>query len=45
MSRYEYMKIAMEFFPNEIICQYNLRDLASNSWVYMEICKGMPGLK
>ena len=45
MSRYEYMKIALDIVPNKIIHQYNLRALASNIWVYMEIRRGMPGLK
>ena len=45
MSRYEYMKIALDIVSDEIIRQYNLCDLASNGWVYMEIRKGMPGLK
>ena len=29
----------------EVVQQYNLHDVASNSWVYMEIRKGVPGLK
>ena len=45
MSRYEYMKIDLDIVPDEIIRQYNLRTLASNGWVYMEIRKVMPGLK
>ena len=46
MSRYEYMKLALDLFPYKIIEQYNLRSLVCpNSWIYMEICKGMPGLK
>jgi hypothetical protein len=28
-----------------IIDQYALRDLAEDGWVYVEIQKGMPGLK
>ena len=30
---------------DKIIRQYNLCALASNGWFYMEICKGMSGLK
>ena len=45
MGRYEYMKISLEILPEEIIAQYNLLQLASNGWVYLETCKGVPGLK
>ena len=46
MSRYNYMKLALDFFPDEIIEQYDLCSLVCpNGWIYMEICKGIPGLK
>ena len=46
MARYNYMKLALDFFPDEIIEQYDLRILVcTNDWIYMEIRKGMPGLK
>ena len=45
MGRYEYMNIILSILPEEIIAQYNLLQLASNGWVYLDICKGMPGLK
>ena len=45
MSRYEYMKTALDIVPKKIICQYNICALASNGLVYMEICKVIPGLK
>ena len=45
MRRYEYMKISLAIFPDEIIAQYNLLQLASNGWLYLDIRKGMPGLK
>ena len=45
MARYEYMKIALDLLLDEIIRQYGLADIASNGWIYMEIRKGMPGLK
>ena len=45
MERYEYMKISLDILPEEIITQYNLCQLASNGWVYLEIRKGMSGLK
>ena len=45
LQRYEYVRMDLADIPNEIVSQYNLRDLATNGWVYMEIRKGMPGLK
>ena len=45
MGRYDYMKISLAILPEETIAQYNLLQLASNRWLYLEICKGMPGLK
>ena len=46
MSRYEYMKLSLDFFPEKIIEQYDLRSLVCpNGWIYMEIRKRMPGLK
>ena len=45
MERYEYMKISLAILPEEMIAQYNLPQLASNGWVYLEIRKGMPVLK
>ena len=45
MALYEFMKLALACIPEEIIDQYNLRALSSNGWVYLDIRKGMPGLK
>ena len=45
MVRYEYMKLALACIPDEIINQYNLRALISDGWVYLDIRKGVPGLK
>ena len=45
MARYEYMRISMDLIPDEVINQYNLHKLAVDGWAYMEIRKGMPGLK
>jgi hypothetical protein len=42
---FEYMKMLLSRFPKEIIQQYNLNALAVNGWVYIEIRKGMYGLK
>ena len=46
MVDFEYMKLPLSMFPQDIIDQYNLKDLvAADGYVYMEIRKGMPGLK
>ena len=39
------MIIILAIVPNEIIEKYKLRDLESNRWIYIEIQKGIPGLK
>ena len=46
MSRYEYMKLAFDLFPDKIIKHYYLRILVCpKGWIYMEIGKGMPVIK
>jgi hypothetical protein len=45
LPRFEYMKIPLSRFPEEIVQKYNLNALAVDSWVYIEIRKGMYGLK
>ena len=46
MARYKYMELALDFFPDEIIEQYNLCSLiCPNGCIYMDIHKGVPGLK
>ena len=45
MARYEYMKLDLACILDEIIDQYSLRTLSSDGWFYLEIQKGMPGLK
>jgi hypothetical protein len=45
LSRFEYMKMLLSCFPDEIIQKYNLNALAIDGWVYIEIRKGMYGLK
>ena len=45
MAQYEYMKLALACIPDEIINQYSLRTLSSDSWFYLDIRKGMPGFK
>ena len=42
---FEYMRMALKDIPEEIIEQYDLPTMASDDWVYMQIEKGMPGLK
>jgi hypothetical protein len=39
------MKMLLSPFPEEIFDKYNLGALAIDSWVYIEIRKGMYGLK
>jgi hypothetical protein len=45
LPRFEYMKMLFSRFPEEIIQKYNLNALAVNGWVYIEIRKGIYGLK
>jgi hypothetical protein len=45
LPRFEYMKMMLCRFPEEIIKKYNLNALAFDGWVYIEIRKGMYGLK
>jgi hypothetical protein len=42
---FEYMKMLLSRFPEEIVQKYNLNALAVDGWVYIEIRKGMYGLK
>jgi hypothetical protein len=44
LPRFEYMKMLLSRFPEEIIKKYNLNALAVDGWVYIEIRKGMYGL-
>ena len=45
MDIYEYMKIKFDMIPKEIKDKYNLHDKENNGYVYIEIQKGMYGLK
>ena len=45
MDRYEYMRIHESLVPDEIMDQYDLHNKKHHGWVYMEIRKGMYGLK
>jgi hypothetical protein len=42
---FEYMQMLLSLFPEEIVEKYNLDALAVDGWVYIEIRKGMYGLK
>ena len=45
MVRYEYMKISLCWFPQDIIDQYKIMDLVDKyGFVYFNICKGMYGI-
>jgi hypothetical protein len=45
LPRYEYMRLLFLIIPDEIITKYDLRAISVGGWVYLEICKGMYGLK
>jgi hypothetical protein len=45
LPRFEYVKMLLSRFPEEIVQKYNLNTLAVDGWVYIEIRKGMYGLK
>jgi hypothetical protein len=45
LPRFENMKMLLSRFPEEIVQNYNLNALAVDGWVYIEIRKGMYGLK
>jgi hypothetical protein len=44
LNRFEYMKMPLCLFPQDIIDHYRLNDKVLNGYVYMDICKGMYGL-
>jgi hypothetical protein len=44
MSRFEYMRLPLSIIPDEIVEAYNLKALAHDGWIYIEIRKGMYGL-
>jgi hypothetical protein len=45
LPRYEYMRMLLTRFLEEIVDKYNLKALAVDGRVYIEIRKGMYGLK
>ena len=45
LDRFEYMRMELTEFPQEIINEYKLNNLVNNhGWIYMEIRKALPGL-
>ena len=45
LDRFEYLRVQLNMVPEEIQHQYALHKLANDSWVYIEVKKGVPGLK
>jgi hypothetical protein len=45
LPRYEYLRFPLAIIPDEVIGKYNLKSIAVYGWVYLEIRKGMYGLK
>jgi hypothetical protein len=45
LPRFEYMKMLLSRFPEEIVQKYDLKALSVDGWVYIEIRKGIYGLK
>jgi hypothetical protein len=43
--RYEYMRMLLSIFPEEILNKYNITALDVDGWVNIEIIKGVYGLK
>ena len=41
----EWMKLPLEIILDDIIQQYNFKELSDNGWVYIKILKAMYGLK
>jgi hypothetical protein len=41
----KYMRLPISILPIEIIEKYQLTRLVVDGWIYLEICKGMYGLK
>ena len=45
LDRFEYMRMKLTNFSQEIIDEYKLNDIVdSNGWIYMEIRKAIYGL-
>jgi len=45
LTKYEYLRLRLDNFPEDVIAQYNLKDIVTNDgYVYIEVRKGMYGL-
>lgn len=44
-KEFRYMHISTKKLPEEVMLEYDLHDNIHNKYVYVEICKGMYGLK
>ena len=45
LSRYEYLRLRLNNFPEDIIAQYKLKDIVTgDDYVYIEVRKCMYGL-
>ena len=45
LSRYEYLRLRLDNFPEDVITQYKLKDIVTrDGYVYIEVRKGMYGL-
>jgi hypothetical protein len=44
LDRPEYIHIKLADIPQEFINEYKLKELACDSWIYFEMCRGMYGL-
>ena len=46
MKGNECLRAKLKYFPKDIRKKYNLSQLVTDdNWIYIETCKGMPGLK
>jgi hypothetical protein len=45
LPTYEYMRMPISILPDEIIEKYHLTRIAVDGWVYLEIHKGVEGVK
>jgi hypothetical protein len=45
LPRYEYMRLPFSIIPDEIITKYNFQAISVAGWVYLEIRKGVYGVK
>ena len=41
IQRYEYMNMKLEIILDEIVEQYNLKEMAPKGWIFVDIQKGV----